>query len=145
MKIRALILTLACALVTGSAAFASDAETELGAKMEKMGGAFRTIRRQVADASKNADTLAKVATLKENAEASLKFEPALKKEKPAADQKKFVENYRAEMKKFVELCSKLEAALKANDNALATKICGQMGDAQKAGHKEYKKEDKKKK
>ena len=113
--------------------------------MEKMGGAFRALRKQVSDASKNADSLAKVATIRQNAEASLKLDPALTKEKPAAEQKKFVEQYRAEMKKFVELCGKLEAALKANNNAEAEKLCAAMGDASKAGHKEFKKEDKKKK
>ena len=50
----------------------------------------------------------------------------------------------AEMKKFLELCGKLEAALKANNNAEAAKLVNQLADAQKAGHKEFKKEDKKK-
>lgn len=139
------MLTLVCALATGSGVFAADAETELGGKMEKMGGAFRAIRKQITDPSKNADSLAKVVTIRQNAEASLKLDPALTKEKPAAEQKKFVENYRAEMKKFIELCGKLEAALKANNNAEAEKLCAAMGDASKAGHKEFKKEDKKKK
>lgn len=113
--------------------------------MEKMGGAFRALRRQISDASKNADSIAKVQTIKANAEDSLKLEPDLKKEKPAAEQAKFVESFRADMKKFIELCGKLEAALKANDNKAAEKLCGEIGDAQKAGHKQYKKEDKKKK
>jgi len=145
MKIRVLLITLVCALAVGTRLTAAEPETELGGKMEKMGGAFRALRRQITDASKNADSLAKVATIRQNAEAGLKLEPALKKEKPAAEQQKFVENYRRELKKFIELCGKLEAALKANNNAEAEKLCQAMGDAQKAGHKSYKKEDKKKK
>ena len=39
----------------------------------------------------------------------------------------------------------VEAALKADNNAEAEKICSAMGDSQKAGHKEFKKDDKKKK
>jgi len=142
MKIRALLIALACAFVTGP--LAAD-ETELEAKMEKMGGAFRALRRQIADASKNTDSLAKVATIRQNAEAALKLEPAMKKDIPAAKQAKFVADYQGEMKKFIELCGKLEAALKANNNDEAAKLCAAMGDAQKAGHKSYKKEDKKKK
>ena len=142
MKIRALLIALACALVTGP--LAAD-ETELEAKMEKMGGAFRALRRQISDASKNADSLAKVATIRQNAEAALKFEPAMKKDIPANKQAKFVADYQAEMKKFIELCGKLEGALKANNNDEAAKLCAAMGDAQKAGHKSFKKEDKKKK
>jgi hypothetical protein len=145
MKIRTLLFTLVCALAVGNGVYAAEAETELHGKMEKMGGAFRIIRRQITDASKNADTLAKVVALRQNAEASVKLEPALKNEKPSAEQQKFVAKYQAEMKKFVELCGKLEAALKANDNAGAEKLCAALDDARKAGHKEFKKEDKKKK
>jgi soluble cytochrome b562 len=145
MKIRALLLTLVCALAAGTGVYAADAETELGGKMEKMGGAFRALRRQITDASKNADSLAKVAVIRKNAEESMKFDPAMTKEKPAAEQKKFVADYQAGMKKFIELCGKLEAALKANNNAEAEKLCAALGDAQKSGHKSFKKEDKKKK
>jgi hypothetical protein len=56
-----------------------------------------------------------------------------------------VADYQAGMKKFIELCGKLEAALKANNNAEAEKLCAALGDAQKSGHKSFKKEDKKKK
>jgi len=113
--------------------------------MEKMSGAFRALRRQIADASKNADSLAKVGVIRQNAEAALKLEPAKKSEVPAAGQAKFVADYKAEMKKFIDMCAKLEVALKANNNEEAAKICGAMGDAQKAGHKGFKKDDKKKK
>ncbi len=145
MKIRALLFALACVLIPGPIAVAAEVETELGGKMEKMGGAFRALRRQITDASKNADSLAKVATIRQHAEASLKLDPAMKKDLPAAKQAKFVADYQAEMKKFIALCGKLEAALKANNNAEAEKLCAQLGDAQKAGHKSFKKDDKKKK
>ena len=144
MKIKLLLIAVACALVAGPAANADEPETELGGKMEKMSGAFRALRRQITDATKNADSLAKLATIKENAQAALKFEPALKAEKPAAEQAKFVADYQAEMKKFIELVGKVEAALKANDNDGAEKLLASMGDAQKAGHKQFKKADKKK-
>ena len=145
MKIRLVIASLVCALAAGSFVNAADAETELGKNMEKMGGAFRALRRQVADASKNADSLAKLATIKQSAQASMKLEPAWKADKPAADQKKFVADYQAEMKKFVGQVEKVEAALKANNNAEAEKLLATLGDAQKAGHKQFKKPDSKKK
>ena len=144
MKIRVLLLTLACALVAGPGFCADEPETELGGKMEKIGGAFRALRRQISDATKNENSLTRLATIRQNAEAALKLEPAMKAAKPAGEQQKFVEDYRADMKKFIELCGKLEAALKANNNVEAAKLCGAMGDANKAGHKKYKKDDKKK-
>ncbi len=142
MKIRSLLIALSLALAAGPVVRAD--ETPLGERMEKMGGAFRALRRQIADASKNADSLAKLATLRKNAEESLKFDPALAKDQPADKRQKFIADYQAEMKKFLELCTKLEAALKANKNAEAEKLCAAMGDAQKAGHKQFKKDDKKK-
>ncbi len=146
MKIRVLLFALACSLAVGPAVRAADEpETELGGKMEKMSSAFRALRRQITDASKNADSLAKVATIRQNAEAAIKLEPAKKVEIPAADQKKFVADYQADMKKFIELCGKLEAALKANNNEEAGTLLAAMGDAQKQGHKGYKKADPKKK
>ena len=83
MKFRALLTTLALAVLAGP--LAAD-ETELGAKMEKMGGAFRALRRQISDASKNADSLAKLAVIRQNAEASAKLDPAMTKDIPAAKQ-----------------------------------------------------------
>ncbi len=145
MKIRLLLFTVACALAVGPVVRAADEpETELGGKMEKMSGAFRALRRQITDSSKNADSLAKLATIKSNAEASLKLEPAKKAEIPAADQKKFVADYKAKMKELIDLIGKVEAALKANNNDEANKLVSAMGDAQKQGHKQFKKDDKKK-
>jgi hypothetical protein len=146
MKIRLSLLAIVCTLAVGPVVRAQDKEpeTELGGKMEKMGGAFRALRRQISDSSKNADSLAKIATIRQNAEAALKLEPAKKAEIPAAEQKKFVADYQAKMKDFIDLTKKVEAALKANNNEEAAKLLGAMGDAQKQGHKQFKKDDKKK-
>src|SRR5690349_20810384 len=103
-------------LLAGSAAFAADEapaataaptpaakekkpETELSKKMEKMNGAFRKLRRQATDATKNADSLEQVAILKEYAAAAAKLEPAKAATIPEADRAKWVADYRAEMKK----------------------------------------------
>ena len=152
MKIRRLLLSLLCVAVTVPGVRAQDGkakaddkeETELGDKMDKMGGAFRKLKRQVADASKNENSLKLVATIKESAAAALKLEPAMKADKPAADQAKFVEAYQAKMKEFNETVAKLEAALKAGKNDEAAKLVEAMGAAQKEGHKEFKRPDKKK-
>jgi cytochrome c556 len=137
MKIRILLLTLACALVSVPAINAADKEeTELGNQMDKMGGAMRKLKKSVPDAAQNAESLKLVATIKAAAVASAKEKPAWH----PADAPKF----QAKMKEFITKVEKLEAALKANDNATAAKICEELGVAQKEGHKEFK-EDKKKK
>ena len=147
MKIRVLlpVLTLALALPLGLRAADDEPQTELGSKMEKLSGAFRALRRQIDDASKNADSLAKVATIKENAMAASKFEPALKAKKPESEQAKFVASFQAKMKDFIGMIDKLEAALKANNNAEASKIAAQMNDTQKEAHSEFKAKGGKKK
>jgi len=144
MKIRLLVFTVACALASGPAIIAQDEpETELSKKMDKMGSAFRGLRRQIADSSKNADSLAKIKIMRENAEASAKLEPAMKADIPAAKQQKFVDDYRAKMKEFMGLLDKVEAALKANQNAEAEKLVGTIADHQKKSHKEFQKKSKK--
>jgi hypothetical protein len=144
MKIRSLLctLTLALALPLGLNAQppggGKQPETELGKKMEAISGAFRTLRRQATDATKNADSLAKVAIIKEAATAALKLEPDYKSKKPASEQAKFVADYQADMKAFLGLVEKLEAAFKANDNAGAEKLLATMNDAQKQSHTSFK-------
>ena len=146
MKIRFSLLALACALLVAPAVqlqAADKEDTELSKHMDKMGSAFRALRRQIDDASKNADSLAKVKTIKENAVASLKLEPAQKAKVPAAEQAKYVASYHKQMKEFIALTEKLEAALTANDNAEAKKLLGALGEAQKKGHGEFNKKEKK--
>jgi soluble cytochrome b562 len=146
MKIRLSFLAVACALMAAPLhlqAADKKPETELSKHMDKMGSAFRALRRQAGKAEQNADSLAKVAVLKENAIASLKLEPAQKAKVPAAEQAKYVAAYQAQMKEFIANLDKLEAALKANNNAEAEKIVGALADAQKKGHGEFNKKEKK--
>jgi soluble cytochrome b562 len=62
---------------------------------------------------------------------------------PAADQAAFVADYRAEMKVFIGLVEKLEAALKANDNAAAAKLVEELKNERNEDHKKFEKEKKK--
>lgn len=150
MKIRFLLptLTFALALPLGLNAQApgggKEPETELGKHMEKIGPAFRRLSKQIKDASKNEDSLKAVATIKENATAALKLEPAFKAKQPPAEQAKFVAAYQSKMKDFLGLVAKLEEALKANDNEKAAALCAQMNDTQKEGHKNFRPPQKKK-
>ena len=152
MKIRILLFTLVCSLITlptvqaqeGKAKKGKAPATELGRHMAKMNDALRTLRDQITDGSMNADSIKLVAVIRENATAGLKLEPEKKMEIPAADQAKFVSGYREQLQDLVNLVGKLDAALKANNNTEAAKLLDDLGAAQKAGHKEYKKKKKKK-
>lgn len=145
-------LTLASLMLAVPAVYAADEapaaaakekkpETELTKQMDRLNGAFRKLRRQAADATKNADSLEQVAIIREASAASAKLTPVKAAEIPEADRAKWVAAYQEKMKQFESLVDKLEAAFKAGQNEEAAKIVQSMGAAQKEGHKEYKAKD----
>jgi hypothetical protein len=119
--------------------------TELADKMEKLQGAFRKLRKvdpatkqaQIADASKNEDSLKQIAIMKEYATAAAKLEPALKAQKPTEEQAKFVAAFRDQMKGFLTDINQLEAAVKAGKNDEAAKLVEKLNDDQKKGHTDF--------
>ena len=149
MKTRLLIATAVLALVCSplvgaeaakpAAAKGEEKHSELGERMEKLNGAWRRLKRQAADATKNEGSLALVATIKKEAEAALAYKPDFTAEQPAANQAKFVEAYKTEMKKMIELVGKLEAAFKAGKNDDAAKVIAELDAQQKSSHKEFRK------
>lgn len=148
MKIRLTLATLICALVASPALRAENAgkeeTTELGSHMEKAGGAWRAIKRQITDATKNEDTLKRLGVVKTELTASLKLKPEKTADKPEADRAKFVAAYADGIKAQIALIEKLEAAVKAGKNDEAAKLCAEADQAQKDGHKEFKKQKPKK-
>ena len=138
-----MFLVTALALALSPAVRAQDSETELGAKMEKISSAWRIAKRQLGDSSKNPDTLAKLATVKENMTASLKLEPEIKKEKPAGEQAKFVADYQVAMKDEIKKIDEIIALVKAGKNAEAQKLVAVVDQHQKDAHKKFKKAKKK--
>jgi soluble cytochrome b562 len=151
MKIRVLLCTLVLAVAPGlllaQAPMGSDKEpeTELGKHMEKIGGAFRKLRKvdpatklaQIADPAKNEDSLKQLAIIKDNATAAAKLEPALKARKPADEQAKFVAAYQEQMKHFLADVDSATAALKAGKNDEAAKLVNELKDDMDKGHKDF--------
>lgn len=116
-------------------------ETELGRSMEKISGAWRKLRRQVADPASNASSLELVATIQAAAQKALTLTPARIEDVPAAEREKFAENYRKGMQGFHAQVEKLAEALKAGDNAAAQDLIKKIGDLQKEAHKAFKRPD----
>jgi prophage DNA circulation protein len=145
MKIRLFLIALISAIAMGTIAIraADDDQTALGAKMEKIGGAWRKVKAQIADSSKNEDTLAKLAIVKENLVAGTKEEPELAKSKSGAEKDKFVADFRAKMKEETERVDKIIALVKAGKNAEAAELVGVADQASKDAHKSFKKGKKK--
>jgi soluble cytochrome b562 len=154
MKLRLLTLSLISALTALPVLRAQEdapkkmgpkePQTELTGKMEKLNDAYRKLGKQITDATKNEDSLQQVAIIKEMAAAALKLEPVKKKDLPEADQTKFVDDFHAKMKEFIATVDKLDAALKANDNAAAAKLVDDMKNLRNDDHKSFQKQKKKK-
>lgn len=114
-------------------------ETQLESSMDKLSGAFKKLRRQVADPAKNEDSLALLTTIRAAAEESTKYEPAMTADLPADKRAAFVASYKKSMQELLVQVDALEAALKAKDNAKADELVKKLGSMQKQGHKEFKK------
>lgn len=112
--------------------------------MDSMSQAWKKLKRQAADATKNAESLQLVATLRSAAEEAAKLEPAKAADVPVADRAKFVAEYRVGIKKLIAALTQLETALQAGKNDEADKLVADIGALQKAGHKEFKRPDEKK-
>lgn len=137
MKFRALSVALLCVALPVFGFAAETKASALDERMEDINAAYRKLGRQIGDASKNADSLKQVALLRQHATEAEKLEPKKKADLPAAEQAKFVGDYRAKMKQFLADIAKLEDALKAGKNEEAATVLKSLKQAQEEGHKEF--------
>lgn len=140
-----LLIWLLAALTPGALAAskkpADESETELTGHMEDLNRAYRRLGRQIKDASKNASSLELAAVIRVSAEKSSQLVPAMAEDLPPAERPKFIADYQAAMKVFIEDVGKLETALKASDNAAAAKVMDALKAQQRQGHKAHKRPD----
>lgn len=134
-----LFLSLLVAIGAPVQLAADEEHTPLGEAMEEIGGAWRRVKRQAADPSKNEATLAMVARMQAAAKESLKHKPELLEDIPAAEKKEFLVGYGRAMKAFSSKLDKLAAALAAGDNDSAAAIVVEIDNLRKKGHTNYKK------
>jgi len=120
---------------------AKEEVTPLGEQMDKMNGAFRKLRRQAQDATKNASSLEYVATMQAAAKEAATLTSAMAADIPEAKRTQFVEGYQDQIKKLIAGLAELETAFKVGDNATAESIISDLRGIQKEGHHDYKKPD----
>ena len=159
MNLRILVSTLLLVLLSSTPALlAQDAppaapaaaapakapKTELEKSMGAMGKAFRTLRRQVSDSTKNASSLELVATIRSAADAASKLTPAKAEDLPEADRPQFVADFQSGMKDLAAGLDKLEADLKANDNTAAAADYKDIGSIEGKNHKKFRRPEKEK-
>lgn len=130
-------LTLLAAFALAIPASA-DEDTPLSKEMSKLNKALKAVNKNVEDAAAKDANLAKIADAKAACEASLKFEPAMAKDVPAAEKAKFIEGYRASMQEVGKQLDALKAAIEGGKAADAKAILDKLNTAKKDGHKKYK-------
>jgi RecA/RadA recombinase len=119
-----------------------DKKTEIEMRMDKVGKAFRKLRKQVADPTQNASSIDLVATMVANLKEAAGFTPEKAADLPEDQREKFVADYKAGLKDMETTLGKLSDALTANDNATAATLVKQVFQAEKDDHKQFKKPDK---
>jgi len=135
MKTKLLALAVMTMLLMGSAARAADESTPLEDAMTALNKALKTVKAQVEDVSKNAESLKLVAEVEKQALIAKGFEPAKTKSIPAGEKAKFVAAYRVKMTEMITEVLKLEKALLENKNDEAAKAVKVLYEMKTEGHK----------
>ena len=121
-----------------------EKSSELGDSMEKMNGAFRKLRRQVADPAQNESSIALVAKMRATVVESAKYLPEKISKLPADAQAAAKTSFADKMKELLATTDELAAALKAGKNEDAVKIIEELRLQEEAGHKEFRPKKQKK-
>jgi soluble cytochrome b562 len=114
-----------------------EKKTDIDLRMDKMGKAFRKLRKQVSDSTQNASSIALVGTMIAAAKEAENFKPEKTEDVPADQQAKFLSDFVAGLKGMEDALQKVSDALTAGDNAGATKMVADIAALEKKDHKEF--------
>ncbi|HEY5227605.1 MAG TPA: cytochrome b562 [Opitutaceae bacterium] len=119
-----------------------DKKTELELRMDRMGKAYRKLRKQVADPTQNASSIELASKMMAALKEAEDLTPEKAADLPEDQRPKFVSDFKDGIKAMENTVSKLTDALTAGKNDDAAKIVADMGAMEKKDHKEFKKPDK---
>lgn len=134
MKSR-ILLTLLSVVAVGFTAVAADDDTPLSKEMKDMNRSLRTLKRQLADASKKDDNVALVEKVKKNIANTKDLAP--KKTADQADKAGYTKKFHDEMADLDKSVDELEAAVKAGNADDAKKALDKMYKEKEKGHKDF--------
>jgi hypothetical protein len=116
-----------------------DKKTDLEVQMDRIGKAYRKLKRQVADPTQNESSLQLLATMQAAAKEAMDMTPAKTADLPADQQAKFVDDFKAGIKGMQDEFTKLSDALTAGKNDDAVKVVAEIDALEKKDHKEFRK------
>ncbi len=117
----------------------SEKKTELEMRMDRIGKAFRKLKKQVADPTQNASSLELLATMQAAAKEAIDLTPEKAQDLPVDQRAKFEDDFKAGIKDLQDRFAKLQDALTASKNDEAVKMVAEIADFEKKEHKEFRK------
>jgi len=134
--------TTTSAPAAAAAAPDDEKKTELEMRMDRVGKAFRKLRKQVADPAQNASSLELASKMAAAFKEAEDLTPEKAMDLPVDQRPKFIADYKAGLQAMEDQVSKLSDALTAGKNDVATSIVADMFSMEKKDHKEFKKPEK---
>jgi len=114
-------------------------KTDLEKQMDVIGHTARALKKQINDATQNDASLQLVAKIRDAATASLKLVPVKAADLSGPDKDKFIADYQAGMRQFIDAVDTLAGALTAGDNAAAVKDFQRLFALERQDHKQFRK------
>jgi len=119
-----------------------EKKTELEMRMDRIGKAFRKLKKQVADPAQNASSLELLSAMQAAAKEALEFTPAKAEDLPEDQRAKFEEDFKSGIKNLQDLFAKLQDAFAAGKNEDAARLVDEIGGFEKKEHKEFRRPEK---
>jgi soluble cytochrome b562 len=136
MKFRTLLLT--CCLIASVFSLHADEDTPLEKQMQIMARSLKQLSQQIADSTKQQESITLLETLKKAASDSKGLDPRKTASIPHANREKFLTDYKAQMDKLSEAFNQIEEALKAGKYDQAKAQLATVGSIKKEGHSKFK-------
>lgn len=136
MKFSTLLLT--CCLIASAFSLRADEDTPLEKQMQIMARSMKQLSQQIADSTKQQESITLLETLKKAASDSKGLDPRKTVSIPQANREKFLTDYKAQMDKLSEAFNQIEEALKAGKYDQAKAQLATVGSINKEGHSKFK-------
>jgi soluble cytochrome b562 len=137
MKLKVLLTTLVALAIGIPSTVRADEDTPLAKNMSAMNKALRTLKRQIADATKKEENIGLIGKIKAGIVEAAKLEPKKTKDIPAAEKAAYLEKYKKQMEELGKTFDGIETALKADKADEAKALFDKLAEQKEKGHKDF--------
>ena len=137
MKLKVILTTLVAFAIGFQTAVFADDDTPLAKNMSGMNKALRTLKRQIADASKKDENVGLIGKIKTSIAEAAKLEPKKTKDIPEAEKAAYIEKYKKQLTDLNKTFEGIEAALTAGKADDAKALFDKLSEQKEKGHKDF--------